>query len=263
MGKKKPDPNPFPDPASHPKRRNDPMNPKQIAAEAAVEFIEDGMVVGLGTGSTTEYAVRKVGALVRAGKLRIVGVPTSLRTEKLALEEKIPLSPPGEVESIDITIDGADEIDESFDMIKGGGGAHLREKLIATMTRREIIVVDESKLVSVLGAKFAVPVEVVPFAAGTASKKLEALGSRVQARRLSPGREGGGEPAYFHTDNGNRILDCKFPEIPDPTALEKKINEIVGVVENGLFVGLAHTVCIGTKSSEKALVREKPSKNAG
>jgi ribose 5-phosphate isomerase A len=234
------------------------FNAKQVAAEAAVSFVKSGMVVGLGSGSTAEYAIRKIGSLVRLDDLQITGIPTSLRTERLAFAEKIPLSTPARHSVIDVTIDGADEIDPEFNMIKGGGGAHFREKIIASMTRKEIIVVDESKCVEVLGVRFPVPVEVVPFAAATVSRKLEAMGAQVTVRPEKKAARAADEPSFFFTDNGNVVLDCKFPRIADPKALEKEINSIRGVVENGLFVGLAHLLCIGTKSSPKAILQEKP-----
>lgn len=217
--------------------RNDKVspNPKKAAGERAAELVDDGMIVGLGTGSTAFYAIQKLGDRVREGLL-IRGIPTSEQSRIQAEREGIPLIDFAETIRIDLTIDGADEIDPAFNLIKGGGGALFREKLVATASHREIIVADESKLKDRLGG-FPLPVEVVPFGWQYVRLKLEALGCRVRLR-VSENRA-------FVTDNGNHILDCAFGAIDDPADLERCIAAICGVVESGLFVGLAHQVVIG------------------
>ncbi len=197
------------------------------------------MVVGLGTGSTAQFTLRELAARIRREKLSIRGVPTSLDTERIARELEIPMIGLTSVSTIDVTIDGADEIDPRFHMIKGGGGALLREKVVASLSEKVVIVVDRSKLVERLGIRFLLPVEVVPFARSAVARRLRQLGATPTVRM----REGG---EIYLTDNGNEILDCKFEGgISDPGELEKRINLIPGVVENGLFVGIAHVLVIG------------------
>ena len=210
-------------------------NPKQLAGECAAHMADDGMVVGLGTGSTAYFAIRRLGERVRDG-LRIHGIPTSEQSRIQAEREGIPLMDFAETTGIDLTIDGADEIDPAFNLIKGGGGALLREKLVATASRREIIVADESKLKNRLGG-FPLPVEVTPFGWQYVRMQVEALGCRASLRVQ--------DNRTFVTDNGNHILDCAFGVINDPADLERRIAAICGVVESGLFVGLAHHVVIG------------------
>ena len=224
-------------------------NPKQVAGRRAAEFVEPGMRVGLGTGSTVFFSLERLAERVREG-LDMVGVPTSLDTQTKAIAMGIPLADLGTVEWLDVTIDGADEIDGGFHMIKGGGGALLREKVVASITRREIIVVGADKVVARLGA-FPLPVEVVPFAREVVQR---ALLQRANEVVLRPGRDG---TAYV-TDNGNQILDCRFQGgIPDPVALERELDQIPGVVESGLFIGLAHTLVVGNADGS-SLVRERP-----
>jgi ribose 5-phosphate isomerase A len=211
------------------------MEAKRVAAEKAVEFIHDGMVVGLGTGSTAYWAIRKIGEAVRDG-LRIQAVSTSIDSEKLAEEWMIPLISMSEVEAIDITIDGADEVDDEGNLIKGGGGALLREKIVASASKKLIIIVDESKKVNQLG-KFPLPVEVVPFGHEITLRKLRALGCETKLRL----REG----SPFVTDNGNYIVDCIFHRINRPKELHDAVNMIPGVVDNGLFIEMADKVIIG------------------
>ena len=210
--------------------------------------MRDGDVVGLGSGSTAAYAVRFLGERVRAG-LKIRGIPTSVQTQNLAACLGIPLTTLEEVQQIDVTIDGADEFDPELRLIKGGGGALLREKIVASATREEIIIADSSKQVSVLG-KFPLPVEVICFAQALVSKKISALGATVQLRK-----DRVGEP--FLTDEGHHILDCHFGQIPDPRALAYTLSEILGVVEHGLFINLADVVLLG-KGSEVLELRRKP-----
>ncbi|WP_236977460.1 ribose-5-phosphate isomerase RpiA [Membranihabitans maritimus] len=208
-------------------------NPKQIVGEKATEFIENGMTVGLGTGSTAYFTTRKVGQLIQNG-LNIRCVPTSKSTEQLAYKWNIPLVPISEVEKIDITIDGADEVDPDKNLIKGGGGAHLREKIVASITGYYIIIVDNSKLVHHLG-KFKLPVEITPFAREVTRRQVNQLGCTSDWRKKEDGSD-------FISDNDNFILDCSFELIKDPRALNLTLNQIPGVVENGLFVGMADKI---------------------
>src|SRR5215472_11657474 len=225
---------------------------KELAAHASLQFVRDGDVVGLGTGSTAAYAIRFLGERVRSG-LKIRGVSTSAETQNLAASLGISLTTLEEVEQIDVTIDGADEFDPELRLIKGGGGALLREKIIASATRQEIIIVDSNKQVSVLG-KFPLPVEVIRFAEAIVNKKISALGATVQLRR-----DGAGQP--FITDEGHHILDCHFGQIPDPTALAHTLSEMPGVVEHGLFINLADVVLLA-KGSEVLEFRRKPHSEA-
>jgi len=207
---------------------------KQAAARAAAELVESGSIVGLGSGSTATYAIRFLGQRVREG-LKIVGIPTSQKTKQLAEQLGIPLSTLDEHPQIDIDIDGADEIDPQLNLIKGGGGALLREKIIASASRRFVVVGDSSKQVAHLG-KFPLPVEVIPFAQSLISKRIAGLGAQVSLR-------GAGNP--YVTDEGHHILDCTFGEITDPAALAEKLRAIPGVVEHGLFIGMAEMALIG------------------
>lgn len=217
---------------------------KKLAGERAVDYVEAGMVVGLGTGSTVYWTIMKLGERVKQG-LRISGVPTSKRTEKLAIELGIPLLGLAEVEHIDITIDGADEINTSLDMIKGGGGALLREKMVASASRRVIAVVDDAKTVPILG-KFPLPVEVVPFGYELTMRQLRSLECRPVLRM--------DQQHPYVTDNGNYIVDCYFDQIGEPELLGVRINQIPGAVENGLFVHMADTVVIGRGSGEVTII---------
>jgi ribose 5-phosphate isomerase A len=207
---------------------------KRQAAEKAVGYVKDGMVVGLGTGSTAYFAVEAIGRLVRQG-LSLQGVPTSKVTEDQARKCGIPLLDLDQVDRIDITIDGADEVDGRMDLIKGRGGAMLREKMVAYISNQQVIVVDDSKLVSKLGQKAPLPVEVVPFGHMRTKKHLESLGCRAELR-------GGQTP--FVTDNGNLIYHCRFECIDDPYELELQLKQIPGVVETGLFLRLATKVVV-------------------
>ena len=204
------------------------ISEKQRSAEAACEYVKDGMIVGLGTGSTAEFAVKKIGELVRNG-LSIRGIPTSDATKILAESEGIPLIDFSETMSIDLTIDGADEIDANLNMIKGGGAALLREKIVASASREEIIIVSVSKLVQQLGA-FPLPVEVIPFGWQVVFNQLESLQGNPELRLKQ------GQPSV--TDQGNFIVDCHFRKIENPEQLEQHLNMIPGVVENGLFINL-------------------------
>lgn len=206
---------------------------KRLAAERAAALVEPGMVVGLGFGSTALWAVRRIGAALAAGELRdIVGVPCAEGTAALARELGIPLVGLGDVSQIDLTIDGADEVDPRFNLIKGGGGALLREKMVAQASRREAIVVDGSKLSPALGTSFPLPVEAVEFGLAATARFLEGLGAAVALR---PNHDG----APFRTDQGNFIFDCSFGPIADPEALAAALERRAGIVEHGLFLGLA------------------------
>lgn len=221
---------------------------KELAARASLQFVSDGDVVGLGSGSTAAYAVRFLGERVRTG-LKIRGVSTSVQTQNLAACAGIPLTTLEQVQQIDVTIDGADEFDRELRLIKGGGGALLREKIVASATRLQIIIADSSKQVIVLG-KFPLPVEVIRFAERLVSKKISALGATVRLRK-----DKAEEP--FITDQGHHILDCHFGQIPDPSALAHTLSEIPGVVEHGLFINLVDVVLLG-KGSEVLELRREP-----
>ena len=211
---------------------------KKLAAEKAVEYVEDGMILGLGTGSTVEYALKKLGERVKGG-LKVKGIPTSMHTRKLAKDYKIPLTSLEENPEIDLTIDGADEVASNLNLIKGGGGALTKEKIIASNSKKEIIIVDDSKVVKALGIDCPLPVEVVKFGWQSTKKALEKFGCTVELRKIMD------EP--FITDNSNYILDCDFEHITEPEQMEKDINNIPGVVENGLFIGLVDEVIVGSK----------------
>ena len=205
---------------------------KRQAAERAVEFVQPGMVLGLGAGSTAVFAVRRIGALLREGALRdVAGVPCSREVAAEAERAGVPLVALEDRPDIDLTIDGADEVDPELNLIKGGGGALLREKIVAQASGREIIVVDEEKLSPVLGTRWAVPMEVVPFGWRSQARFVEALGGRVALR------QGGGAP--YRTDQENFILDCAFGPIRDPAGLAARLSGRAGIVEHGLFLGLA------------------------
>jgi len=210
---------------------------KRKAGEKAVEYIKDGMVLGLGTGSTVKYTILKLGELVKDG-LDIIGIPTSIATEKLARKMGIKLGSIDDYQVIDLTIDGADEVDRNLNLIKGGGGALLREKMIAHASKYEIIVVDESKVKDVLG-NFPLPIEIVRFGHKRTMNVLSTLGCSPKLR-IRDGK-------IFITDNSNYIIDCKFDKIENPKDLERTIDEIPGVVEVGLFVGLANKIIVGKK----------------
>ena len=214
-------------------------NPKEVAGRAAAEEARDGMTLGLGTGSTVHFVLVRLGERIRAEGLTLRGVPTSVDTETKARELGIPLATLEEVEEIDLTIDGADEVDPDLQMVKGGGGALLREKVVASISSKVVIVVGRDKLVARLGSSFLLPVEVVPFARPTVRRAIQRLGGSPVLRLA--GRE---EP--YVTDNGNLILDCHFEGgIPDVRELEAELARIPGIVESGLFIDLAHAVIVG------------------
>jgi ribose 5-phosphate isomerase A len=204
---------------------------KRLAAERAVELIQQGMMVGLGSGSTSALVVRRLAALLAEGKLtHVVGVPTSLETESLARSLGVPLTTLEEHPVLDLAIDGADEVAPDLALIKGGGGALLREKIVAQASRRLIIAVDAGKLSPRLGTRWAVPVEVLPFGWRSQALFLEGLGARVTRRDARDG-------APYRTDQGNLILDCAFGPIARPAELATKLEARAGIVEHGLFIG--------------------------
>ncbi|MGP4041797.1 ribose-5-phosphate isomerase RpiA [Gracilibacillus sp. D59] len=217
------------------------MQGKQLAGEKAVEYIQNGMVVGLGTGSTVNVVLNELAKKVQEG-LNIKGVATSKFTEERANERKIPLVDVAEIESIDLMIDGADEVSEQFDLIKGAKGALLREKMIATSSKRFIVVINENKCVKKLGA-FPLPVEIVPYAWKVTVNQLEQLECHPSIRMSE-------SDIPYLTDNGNYIVDCHFDTIIEPSVLATRINMIPGVVENGLFTNLVDTVIIGKEKGE-------------
>jgi ribose 5-phosphate isomerase A len=212
---------------------------KEAAARASLRFIRDGHVVGLGTGSTAACFIRLLGEQVKKG-LRIRGIPTSVRSRELALSLGIPLTTLDECQEIDVTVDGADEVDPELRLIKGGGGALLREKIVASATKQLVIVADATKRVAVLG-KFPLPVEVIQFARALVTKRIAALGAQVTLRMEA------GEKPYV-TDENNHILDCSFGQIPDADGLARQLSDMPGVVEHGLFIGMANTVLMANGS---------------
>jgi ribose 5-phosphate isomerase A len=206
---------------------------KEAAARASLKYVQDGQVVGLGTGSTAAYFIKLLGEQVRNG-LRIRGIPTSERSRDLALSLGIPLTTLDDCQEIAVTVDGADEVDPELRLIKGGGGALLREKIVASATKQFIVVADASKQVRRLG-KFPLPVEVIKFAQALVAKRIRALGADVQLRRNADGKP-------YLTDENNHILDCCFGEIQDADTLSHQLSDMPGVVEHGLFIGMASVV---------------------
>jgi ribose 5-phosphate isomerase A len=221
---------------------------KEAAGRAAAKLVQDGDVVGLGTGSTAYFAVIALGERVKAG-LKIIGIPTSVDTADLARRVGIPLTTLDEHPEIDITIDGADEIDPKLNLIKGGGGALTREKVVATVSKKMVVVADSSKVVKTLG-KFPLPVEVIAFARTVIEKKIGALGGLPKLRMRPDG-------SPYLTDNGNEILDCSFGKIADPAGLARSLSEMPGVVEHGLFIGVAKVAFVGRGDSVEEFRRKR------
>ena len=221
---------------------------KQRAAFFAVELVESGMVVGLGTGSTTHFALERLADRIKRGGLKnIAGIPSSLRTDQAARQLGIPLTDFDAHPVIDITIDGADEVDPELNLIKGGGGALLREKVLAQATRRNVIIVDESKLSPRLGTKWALPVEVVPFARASEERFLASIGAAVTLRSKD------GRPVA--TDQGNLLLDANFGPMAEPQLVADRLNGRAGIVEHGLFIGLAHDIIVAATNGIRHLTR--------
>jgi ribose 5-phosphate isomerase A len=217
---------------------NDPRTPKQLVAAAAAQLVEDGMTVGLGSGTTAALMVEALGRRVASEGLRLVGVPTSVATADLAQSLGIPLRELDDVASLDLNIDGADEIDPRFQMIKGRGGALLREKIVASAARRRVTVITADKRVEQLGRTAPVPIEVSPVGVSHLAARLEALGA-TSTIRLGP------DGARYVTDGGNLIVDCQFTTIEDAPALDAALQQIVGVFETGLFIGLCDLLIVG------------------
>lgn len=220
---------------------------KRRAGERAVDFVTSGMVLGLGTGSTAIFALRRIAWFLDSGELRdVLGIPTSMQVERDALALGIPLTTLNEHPEIDLTIDGADEVDPDLNLIKGGGGALLREKIVAQASLREVIVVDSSKLSPTLGVQWPVPVEVTSFGWRSQEPYLTSLGAEVRLRQADDGTP-------FRTDQGNLILDCDFGAVSSPRQLASRLSERAGIVEHGLFLGLASDVIVGTADGTEHL----------
>lgn len=219
---------------------------KRAAAFAAADLVDDGMCVGLGTGSTFAYVIDRLAERMRAEGLRLSGVPTSEATAAAARAAGIELLELDAVERLDLAIDGADEVDPQKNLIKGGGGAHLRERIVAAVAGELVVIVDEGKLVDVLGERFLLPVELVPLGWRHAARRVAATGCEPRLR------ERDGEP--FVTDNGNYVVDCKYDGIADPAALAARLDSIVGVVDHGLFVGMAGRVVVGSARGEVRVI---------
>jgi ribose 5-phosphate isomerase A len=219
---------------------------KEAAARASLRFVKDGQVVGLGTGSTAAYFIQLLGERVKSG-LQIRGIPSSDHSRDQAAGLGIPLTTLDECQQIDVTVDGADEVDPQLRLIKGGGGALLREKIVASATKQFVIVADATKRVPVLG-KFPLPVEVIKFARAVVARKIEALGAVVGLRLGADGNP-------FLTDENNYILDCRFGQIPDADGLARQLSNMPGVVEHGLFIGMASVVLVADGSQVLELRR--------
>lgn len=220
---------------------------KRAAAERAVMEVEDGMVLGLGSGSTAAFALEALARRVRKG-LRVAGIPTSAKTAALARRLGVPLTRFAEHGRIDVTIDGADQVERgALNLVKGLGGALLREKIVASASRRMIVVVDETKLVERLGGDKPLPVEIVAFGWQTVFERLTAIGCGPRLRSA--------EDKPFVTDGGNHIADCAVAAITDPAGLEARLSSIVGVVESGLFIGLASMIVVGRASGVEVIER--------
>jgi ribose 5-phosphate isomerase A len=224
---------------------------KQEVGRAAAKRVQSGAIVGLGTGSTTAYAIQYLGERLKSGEIKdIQGIPTSFQAEVLAKQYGIPLTSLDAVDHIDIAIDGADEVDPKLNLIKGGGAAHTREKVVDSLAAQFIVVVDSSKLVDQLGSTFLLPVEVIPMALTPVMGAIKKLGGKPELRM------GVKKAGPVITDQGNMVIDVKFDSIDNPAELEKNLNNIPGVLENGLFVGVADVVLIGEVKDGKPVIRE-------
>ena len=224
---------------------------KQQVGKVAADRVKSGSIVGLGTGSTTAFMIQFLGDRLKSGELKdIKGIPTSFQSSVLAKEYGIPLTTLDEADRIDIAIDGADEVDPQKNLIKGGGAAHTREKIVDALAEEFIVVVDSSKMVDKLGSTFLLPVEVLPMAITPVMRAIEKLGGKPQLRM------GVKKAGPVITDQGNMVIDVKFDSIDNPAELEKTLNNIPGVLENGLFVGVATTILVGEIKDGKPIVRE-------
>ncbi|MBI5141881.1 MAG: ribose-5-phosphate isomerase RpiA [Nitrospirae bacterium] len=222
---------------------------KKIVGYSAADMAKDGQKLGLGTGSTVFYFLERLAGRIKTEGLTVAGIPTSVQTEEHARRMGIPLLTFDDTQALDLYVDGADEIDAGFNMIKGGGGALLREKMVASASARRVIIVDQSKVVERLGTTFALPVEVIPFGWRFCNLRLEKLGCRPTLRMSGD--------ATYSTNNSNYILDCRFPDgISDPAAMEAEINAIAGVICCGLFIGLADEVLVGGPDGVKRLTKQ-------
>lgn len=216
---------------------SDTTTAKRAAAFAAADLVPDGATIGLGSGSTFAFVIERLAERVRDDGLKVRGVATSEQTAALAQKAGVALVTLDDVERLDLAIDGADEVDPQKNLIKGGGGAHVRERIVAEAAKEMIVVVDEQKLVDVLGKAFLLPVEVLPFGWQQTARAIAATGCTTKRR------EAGGAP--FVTDNGNWILDCKYDGIDDPALLDAQLGGLTGVVDHGLFVGIAGRIVVG------------------
>lgn len=224
---------------------------KQEVGKAAADRVKSGLIVGLGTGSTTAYTIQFLGERLKSGELKdIKGIPTSFQAEVLAKQYGIPLTTLDAVDHIDIAIDGADEVDPQKNLIKGGGAAHTREKIVDYLAEQFIVVVDSSKLVDRLGSSFPVPVEVIPMAITPVMQAIEKLGGKPELRM------GVKKAGPVITDQGNMVIDVKFDAIDQPAELEKTLNNIPGVLENGLFINVTDLVLVGEVQNGQPVVRE-------
>ena len=224
---------------------NDKLHLKKAAAEFAVEeFVKSNMIIGLGTGSTAMFALYKISDLIQRGELKnIYGIPSSKEIEKEAKKNRVPLSTLEKFKNIDVTIDGADEVDPNLNLIKGGGGALLREKIIAQASKRIVIVVDEGKLSKKLGTKWSIPIEVIPFGWESHMEFIKTLGANPTLRLLESGKP-------FETDQGNIILDLQFGPIENLIALSETLNSRAGIIEHGIFINIATDLVV---ASEKGI----------
>ncbi|MDP8965312.1 MAG: ribose-5-phosphate isomerase RpiA [Cyanobacteriota bacterium] len=224
---------------------------KQEVGKAAAALVKSGTIVGLGTGSTTAYAIEYLGNRLKSGEIKdIQGIPTSFQAEVLAKQYGIPLTTLDAIDHIDIAIDGADEVDPQKNLIKGGGAAHTREKIVDSLAEQFVVVVDSNKLVDRLGSTFLLPVEVIPMAMTPVMRAIEKLGGKPELRM------GVKKAGPVITDQGNMVIDVKFDSIDNPAELEKTLNNIPGVLENGLFVGVADLILVGEVKDGQPLVRE-------
>jgi ribose 5-phosphate isomerase A len=224
---------------------------KQEVGKAAAALVKSGSIVGLGTGSTTAYTIQYLGERLQSGELKdIVGVPTSFQSEVLAKQYGVPLTTLDAIDRIDIAIDGADEVDPQKNLIKGGGAAHTREKVVDYLANQFIVVVDSGKLVERLGSSFAVPVEVIPMAIAPVTNAIKKLGGKPELRM------GVKKAGPVITDQGNFVLDVRFDSIDDPVNLEKTLNNLPGVLENGIFVNCVDLVLVGEVKDGQPLVRQ-------
>ncbi len=229
------------------RKMTDPNVAKRAAARAAADLVADGMRLGLGSGSTFLLVLERLAERMRTESFKVAGVPTSGGTAAAAQKLGIPLLSLVEVERLDLAIDGADEVDPQKNMIKGGGAAHVREKIVAAAAKELLVVVDDQKLVDVLGRKFALPVEVLQFGWKQTERAIAATGGKPALRRTAAN-----EPVV--TDNGNYVIDCKYEGIEDPTWLHDHLNALPGVVDNGLFVGMTGRIVVGDAQGKTRIV---------